>query len=151
MITTRGELLTTLLSGVTSEPLAQFFSAHLSPQKVARIHKSLDTACTAVDALYVEHYHVAMEGVLSRLSELRGLSMWRKYFLSIGLLHHSLQELVQSASSLVLKSEEFISDVRSSRVKFRALCTWLHGYVVLSLFFNRIYSQLCMKYTIEYY
>ena len=123
----RGELLTTLLSGVISEPLQQFFASHLSPQKVARLHKGADHACTTIESLYVDHYHIAMEGLLYRLSELRGLAMWRKYFLSIGLLHHSLQELVQSASSLMLKGEEFIRDVRASRVKFRALCTWLHG------------------------
>jgi hypothetical protein len=123
----RAELLTTFLSGITSDALAQFFSSHLSPQKVIRMHKGLDGACTNIDNLYVNHFHVAMEGLLYRLSELRGLARWRKYFLSIGLLHHSLQELVQSASTLLLKGEEFVRDERSSRVNFRSLCTWLHG------------------------
>jgi anaphase-promoting complex subunit 4 len=123
----RGELLVALLSGIHSEPLSQWCASNLSPQKVVRMHKSLDAACVKVDQLYRQHFHVAMEGLLYRLSELRGLSRWRRYFLSIGLLHQSLQELVQCASTLLLKGEEFICDVRGSRIAFRALCTFLHG------------------------
>ena len=71
-------------------------------------------------------------GLLYRLSELCGLSRWRRYFQSIGLLHNSIQELVQCTSTLLLKGEEFVRDVRTSRIAFRALCTFLHGLATTS-------------------
>ena len=58
----RGELLVALLSGIHSEPLTQWCASHLSPQKVTRMHKSLDAACIKIDRLYRQHFHVAMEG-----------------------------------------------------------------------------------------
>ena len=72
----RGELLMLLLTGVPSDALAQWFGSELSPQKVIRLHRALDAACVAIDVLYTEHFHVALEGLLYRLAELRGLSRW---------------------------------------------------------------------------
>lgn len=65
-----------LLTGVPSDALSQWFGSELSPQKVIRLHRSLDSACVAIDCLYTEHFHVALEGLLYRLAELRGLSRW---------------------------------------------------------------------------
>ena len=65
-----------LLAGVTSDALTQWFGTELSPQKVIRLHRSLDEACVAIDVLYTEHFQVALEGLLYRLAELRGLSRW---------------------------------------------------------------------------
>ena len=85
--------------------------------------------CLYISLLHYKHFWT---GLLYRLSELCGLSRWRRYFQSIGLLHNSIQELVQCTSTLLLKGEEFVRDVRTSRIAFRALCTFLHGLATTS-------------------
>ena len=39
---------------------------------------------------------------------------------------------MQCTSTLLLKGEEFVRDVRTSRIAFRALCTFLHGLATTS-------------------
>ena len=76
-----------LLSGVPSDALAQWFGSELSPQKIIRLHRALDAACVAIDVLYAEHFHAALEGLLYRLAELRGLSRW---YVRKPAVHHTL-------------------------------------------------------------
>eukprot|EP00947_MAST-08B_sp_MAST-8B-sp1_P005477 g5477.t1 len=121
----RAELFTLFTTGTPSPAVVQFFTQKLTEQGLGRLQKTLDTACSELEAFLVQHVQLATENVVFRLTELIGLARWERRFRPVGLTPPVLAALTAGAEALMVKAEEMLVDVRETRVKFGALFVWL--------------------------
>ena len=123
--TSQQELFMLLTTGTPSAAAQQFFTQKLSDQGVGRLQKMLDTACSDLERLLVDHVQQSTQHIIFRIGELTGLAKWEQRFGDVGLREEVLDALMLGAQTLMIKTEDMLGDVREARINLNALFVWL--------------------------
>lgn len=113
------------MTGVPRKAIYTFLKEWLSSEVIAKYEKALDSACTRVLSLVQNNLHQAVEEVVFRLSEMRGLARWKDRYESIGLDAPVVNAVLDNAGGLLMKVEEVRRTMTEVSRNYKCFFKWL--------------------------
>ncbi|KAJ8472225.1 hypothetical protein OPV22_026568 [Ensete ventricosum] len=123
------EFLSVLFGARTSPPLHQFLVNSLGEAGLKRVCKAVDTAGKELHSIIHEHLQPALEIIVFRIAELRGLSRWRARYHIIGLNEELIDCATEKAGMLLVHVERFLRILATVLYQFQNFFNWVLRYI----------------------
>eukprot|EP00850_Spirogloea_muscicola_P007000 SM000034S12754 [mRNA] locus=s34:530460:536094:- [translate_table: standard] len=121
----REELLSVLACGPASGSSQLFLTSSLGEPGLKRLAKTLDSAASQVHTLLVDYLQPAVENVLFRLGEVRGLARWKSQAALLGLTEDLVELALERAGIVIVQSERVLRSSSDLAVQHRMFFVWL--------------------------
>eukprot|EP00850_Spirogloea_muscicola_P004727 SM000020S06077 [mRNA] locus=s20:930820:936424:+ [translate_table: standard] len=121
----REEMLSVLACGPASGASQLFLTSSLGEPGLKRLAKTLDSAASQVHTLLVDYLQPAVENVLFRLGEVRGLARWKSQAALLGLTEDSVELALERGGMVIVQSERVLRSSSDLAVQHRMFFVWL--------------------------
>ena len=113
------------LTSIPSPPVLQWLNSSLHPAALLRQCAGVESGLWRMMEVLRVNVRRAMEELVHRLAELRGLSRWKERAGGLGVEEEAVTGLLQHAGVVLLRAEEMLALIGSVRRGFTAFFHWL--------------------------
>uniref|UniRef100_A0A8D0APD2 Anaphase-promoting complex subunit 4 n=1 Tax=Sander lucioperca TaxID=283035 RepID=A0A8D0APD2_SANLU len=97
-----------------------------STQGLKKLGQSIESSYSSIQKLVISHLQSGSEALLYHLSEVKGMSLWKQKFESLGLDSAAIEGAITAVGSFSLKANELLQVIDKSMKNFKAFFRWLY-------------------------
>ncbi|XP_051929734.1 anaphase-promoting complex subunit 4 [Hippocampus zosterae] len=120
------EFLELLLWGQSSAELQALLMNQLTVKGLKKLGQTIESSYSSIQKLVISHLQSGSEALLYHLSEVKGMSLWKKKFEPLGLDSAAIEGAITAVGSFSLKTSELLQVIDKSMKNFKAFFRWLY-------------------------
>ncbi|XP_057698203.1 anaphase-promoting complex subunit 4 [Corythoichthys intestinalis] len=120
------EFLELLLWGQSSPELQALLMNQLTVKGLKKLGQTVESSYSSIQKLVISHLQSGSEALLYHLSEVKGMSLWKKKFEPLGLDSAAIEAAITTVGSFSLKTSELLQVIDKSMKNFKAFFRWLY-------------------------
>nr|XP_057929153.1 anaphase-promoting complex subunit 4 isoform X2 [Doryrhamphus excisus] len=120
------EFLELLLWGQSSPELQALLVNQLTVKGLKKLGQTIESSYSSFQKLVISHLQSGSEALLYHLSEVKGMSLWKKKFEPLGLDSSTIENAITAVGSFSLKTRELLQVIDKSMKNFKAFFRWLY-------------------------
>ncbi|KAM9299650.1 anaphase-promoting complex subunit 4 [Gastrophryne carolinensis] len=120
------EFMQLLLWGKASPELQALLMNQLTVKGLKKLGQSVESSYSTIQKLVISHLQSGAEALLCHLSELKGMSLWKQKYESLGLDAKAIEDAITAVGSFILKANELLQVIDSGMKNFKAFFRWLY-------------------------
>ncbi|XP_077463383.1 anaphase-promoting complex subunit 4 [Stigmatopora argus] len=120
------EFLELLLWGQSSPELQALLMNQLTVKGLKKLGQTIESSYSSIQKLVISHLQSGSEALLYHLSEVKGMSLWKKKFEPLGLDSAAIEDAITSVGTFSLKTSELLQVIDKSMKNFKAFFRWLY-------------------------
>ncbi|KAM9797015.1 anaphase-promoting complex subunit 4 [Syngnathus typhle] len=120
------EFLELLLWGQSSPELQALLMNQLTVKGLKKLGQTIESSYSSIQKLVISHLQSGSEALLYHLSEVKGMSLWKKKFQPLGLDSTAIEDAITAVGSFSLKTSELLQVIDKSMKNFKAFFRWLY-------------------------
>ncbi|XP_061539412.1 anaphase-promoting complex subunit 4 isoform X1 [Phycodurus eques] len=120
------EFLELLLWGQSSPELQALLMNQLTVKGLKKLGQTIESSYSSIQKLVISHLQSGSEALLYHLSEVKGMSLWKKKFEPLGLDSAAIDGAITAVGSFSLKTSELLQVIDKSMKNFKAFFRWLY-------------------------
>ncbi|XP_077389622.1 anaphase-promoting complex subunit 4 [Festucalex cinctus] len=120
------EFLELLLWGQSSPELQALLMNQLTVKGLKKLGQTIESSYSSIQKLVISHLQSGSEALLYHLSEVKGMSLWKKKFEPLGLDSAAIEGAITAVGSFSLKTSELLQVIDKSMKNFKAFFRWLY-------------------------
>ncbi|XP_072771159.1 anaphase-promoting complex subunit 4 isoform X2 [Nerophis lumbriciformis] len=120
------EFLELLLWGQSSPELQALLVNQLTVKGLKKLGQTIESSYSSIQKLVISHLQSGSEALLYHLSEVKGMSLWKKKFQPLGLHSAAIEDAITAVGSFSLKTSELLQVIDKSMKNFKAFFRWLY-------------------------
>uniref|UniRef100_A0A8D0AYM0 Anaphase-promoting complex subunit 4 n=1 Tax=Sander lucioperca TaxID=283035 RepID=A0A8D0AYM0_SANLU len=109
-----------------SPELQALLMNQLTVKGLKKLGQSIESSYSSIQKLVISHLQSGSEALLYHLSEVKGMSLWKQKFESLGLDSAAIEGAITAVGSFSLKANELLQVIDKSMKNFKAFFRWLY-------------------------